>query len=371
MPIPKTIRPWCIPAALVLTASLSAGCEADEPVNRKDYLTVVSQDGDTGDAEIRSYKVGSTGNLSQVSSLPVDDAVFITSMDAHPTSPYFYVGDEDAERVYSYSLAKNGAVKETPGSPVDLDGTDGTHVAIVNEGGYLAVAGASDASERLHTFLIDPSDGDLMTLGNSLNVGDNAAGLVGHPGESYIYVVDRTNNTVEAVRLQDDADLSSLGTQTVASGAQPGAAAIMPDGSLVFVVDPANEQMAVFPIDSDGGLEDRSDLAAVGSNPARIAVHPDGTYLYVSNFNDGTVSGFAINASAGTLSELTGSPFILVDAPAGIAISSNGNYLLLASYSDSTVTAFELDQETGLLTEVEGSSANTGENPLLARIVRR
>jgi hypothetical protein len=35
------------------------------------------------------------------------------------------------------------------------------------------------------------------------------------------------------------------------------------------------------------------------------------------------------------------------------------------------VTAFELDQETGLLTEVEGSSANTGENPLLARIVRR
>ena len=57
-----------------------------------------------------------------------------------------------------------------------------------------------------------------------------------------------------------------------------------------------------------------------------MAEDPSNQYIYTSNYNDGTVTGFALNATSGELSDLTkGSTFTAVGKASCLAISGSIN----------------------------------------------
>ena len=59
-----------------------------------------------------------------------------------------------------------------------------------------------------------------------------------------------------------------------------------------------------------------------GSGPQCIVEDPSNQYIYTSNYNDGTVTGFALNSTSGELSDLTkGSTFTAVGKASCLAIS--------------------------------------------------
>jgi 6-phosphogluconolactonase (cycloisomerase 2 family) len=62
----------------------------------------------------------------------------------------------------------------------------------------------------------------------------------------------------------------------------------------------------------------------VGSGPVCIAEDPSNQYIYTSNYNDGTVTGYQLNATSGELSDLTkGSTFTAVGKASCLAISGS------------------------------------------------
>jgi len=107
-------------------------------------------------------------------------------------------------------------------------------------------------------------------------------------------------------------------------------------------------------------LQDAKTLASnfVGSNDsAEIEIHPNGKFLYESNrrfrganlFGPDTIGVFAIDASAGTLSEVEQvSPGGTM--PRNFAIDPTGSYLFSANELSGTVTVFHVDGTSGRLT---------------------
>lgn len=62
----------------------------------------------------------------------------------------------------------------------------------------------------------------------------------------------------------------------------------------------------------------------VGSGPVCIVEDPSNQYIYTSNYNDGTVTGYQLNANSGELSDLTkGSKFTAVGKASCLAISGS------------------------------------------------
>jgi 6-phosphogluconolactonase len=96
-------------------------------------------------------------------------------------------------------------------------------------------------------------------------------------------------------------------------------------------------------------------LCAVGANCA--SAQNRGTFVYTGgNGYSGTptpVSGFAINASNGTLSTVSGSPFGLPGRLLAIAGDPSGKFVYVVT-TDGSLSAFTVDSLAGTLTPVSG-----------------
>jgi DNA-binding beta-propeller fold protein YncE len=101
-----------------------------------------------------------------------------------------------------------------------------------------------------------------------------------------------------------------------------------------------------------------------GSHPISLAYSPGGGQLAVANQSDNTVSVFAAaNASTGALSAVTGSPFPTGNQPISLAYNPGGGQLATANNGANTVSVFAANASTGALTAVPGSPFATGTAP--------
>jgi|HubBroStandDraft_5_1064220.scaffolds.fasta_scaffold24131_3 6-phosphogluconolactonase len=96
-------------------------------------------------------------------------------------------------------------------------------------------------------------------------------------------------------------------------------------------------------------------------------------FVYVANVYSNNVSGYAVNASDGSLTQLKGSPFATGYGPAGIAIDPTGKFAYVAnnggvSGKPGNVSAFAINAHTGALTQVAGSPFGAGANPIAVAI---
>ena len=104
-----------------------------------------------------------------------------------------------------------------------------------------------------------------------------------------------------------------------------------------------------------------------GSNGNAIAANPAGTFLYASDPSANAVDGFSMSSS-GTLTGISGSPFVLPGpgVVSGIVVDSSGKYLYASSSNSGTgsVAAFSIDGISGALTPVAGSPFAAGTSPV-------
>lgn len=103
---------------------------------------------------------------------------------------------------------------------------------------------------------------------------------------------------------------------------------------------------------------------AAGSQVLAIAAHPSGKFTYVAMAN-GTVAAFTVDSYTGTLTPVPGSPFasgVAGGSATVLAIDPAGKYLYEAGGSQSgssQIYAFSIDSSSGALSAVEGSPYST------------
>jgi 6-phosphogluconolactonase len=154
-----------------------------------------------------------------------------------------------------------------------------------------------------------------------------------------------------------DAASGSLTPLAPSSIAVPGAfdlceAKIDPSGKYLYVVDTLG-MIFGFAIQADGSLiAVAGSPFAAGRGPVSLAFDPAGRFLYVANASDGSLSGYFLDATTGTLTPLAKSPYSISGTdPYPNQIATTGKFLYVADNLADSIQVFTISS-TGDLTQL-------------------
>ncbi len=135
-----------------------------------------------------------------------------------------------------------------------------------------------------------------------------------------------------------------------------------PDNRFVIAADLGLDKLLVYRVDPANATLDPHDppFAEVkpGSGPRHFTFHPNGKFAYVINEMASTVTAFAWDAQAGTLSEIE----TLSTLPAGfdgsnhtaeVRVHPSGRFLYGSNRGHDSIAVFAIGQETGKLQFIE------------------
>lgn len=132
--------------------------------------------------------------------------------------------------------------------------------------------------------------------------------------------------------------------------------------SVTVLTQPSEPAQVCSVIQGVGVIEGYNVAVEVSCGTVGTAV---GRFAYVANHGSGTVSGYAINATTGALTQVTGSPFTMSGAVSlsQAVVDPTGSYLFVLDTGGNRVYSSLINQNTGALTAVSGSPFATGRTP--------
>ena len=162
--------------------------------------------------------------------------------------------------------------------------------------------------------------------------------------------------------LNNGAPPHNMGTGSQGLGIRPTAVASDPTSSFIFVADSTNALVVSYSISS--GTLTRVGAISTGNQPAAVAVDPAYPFVYVANSLDNTVSAYSM--SSGVLTAL--GTYATGEQPVAIGIDPSTNHFLytanfLGSGINGTVSGFELDPTAGTLVNSQNSPYNANAQP--------
>jgi len=235
-----------------------------------------------------------------------------------------------------------------------------------------------------------------ISIGAMLSCTSSSGGAT---GTGFVWIATEGDQQVRAFNINlSSGSVSQVGSAR-ATGAQPSAIALTPDGKTLFVVNSTDNDISVYDVNSDGSLGSPSgttptlsqgpsgcstNCLAYGENPVALAIDPAGKFLYVAEqgvpgsvSSPGGISVFSISGNTLSASgpdcpanfSLTKCPFLVTDpvtgvstGPSAVLASPTGNFLYLANQFSNTVASFAYDPSSGALSPL-GTPITAGTNP--------
>ena len=195
----------------------------------------------------------------------------------------------------------------------------------------------------------------------------SVAGFVscGKTGSHYVYAAVPAASQLAVFREDPFSGVLTQLTEspyTVGSGAQ--SLVIHPSGKFLYVANSGQGEndVSLFDINSDGTVTEVTPRTSVGTLPFLLAMDSAGSYLYVANALSNNISVFSIDASQGTLSPVTGSPFSINLSPKNMQLAPSGKFLYVSAPSQPTGVVAVFSVNAGVLSLV-GFTLTADNNP--------
>lgn len=311
------------PATGVLTPASSA------PSGASPTSVTLSSDGkslyagDYGAAQLYAYDVAADGSLSAKAGSPYATAGPTNGITATADGKYLYAASTGIpDKISGFAIAADGALTPLPGSPYTVQSfmfgiassPDSKLLYVTTTGGV----------NRIYGYAIGP-DGALTALPATMPVpGNDAKGLVFAPDGKRLYVAQFAEDRVAAYNVDPSGALTAVAGSPFLVGDAPYGLAIAPDGKRLYVPGSAGDDLSSYPISADGALGAATATVPAGNGASSPAVSPDSKFVYSGAFGGPAGFGFAAG-DGGTLTALTGSPYLPTDASdfQGTAITPN------------------------------------------------
>jgi 6-phosphogluconolactonase (cycloisomerase 2 family) len=228
---------------------------------------------------------------------------------------------------------------------------------------------ANYASSNIAAFSIDVS-GSLSPAGIFPSGGGPTAVAVDPTGQ-YVFVANRSSNNVSGYSITGaDGSLNELTGSPYPAGAQPVSVAVDPTGQFVYVTNFVSTDISAYSIDAISGWLTEiagSPFAQLRQevDPRSITVDPTGQFAYVAN--EGSVAGYRIDATTGSLERLADSPYLTQRSQAAsVALDPTGRFAYVASVHPSFggISAYTIGPATGTLIGVSGSPYYSPRSPI-------
>ncbi|MGK0187320.1 MAG: 6-phosphogluconolactonase [Verrucomicrobiales bacterium] len=304
-----------------------------------------------------------SGNLSKATQVAdVESPGFLA---IHPIAPVLYAvcSTSDGPGVAAFKI--NGKSLEEMNSQLIGDG-GGTHVAVHPTGKFLMTAQygggsvavfplADDGALQNRSQLIDHEGGSRVVdkRQNSPHphwVGFDAAG-------NYAFVPDLGLDGVVIYKVQDGTKLERHGFAPTPPGGGPRHMRFSTDGKHAFVLNELTLSVTTFAYDATAGtltaqttepaLTEEQKAKETFNSASEICVHPNGQYVYSANRGHDSISVFKASAD-GTLTFVENEP-VRGAWPRNFNIDPTGKWILAAGRDSNTVAVFSIDPATGEL----------------------
>jgi 6-phosphogluconolactonase (cycloisomerase 2 family) len=340
---------------LVLVAMAICGwlsCGKDTKFSSTNTMYVASQNA----AQVWGYHANfNNGSLTPINGSPFA-AEPASAILIDPSQTFAYLASARSNNILRFSFDLNGSLIPVTGNPVTA-GTNPVAMAMDSAGKFLFVA--NQGSGDISVFAVasgaslTPVAGSPFSVAGSQSASSPAA-LAINPSGNFLYVIDQNNNVV--VTYQVDSNTGALFNsnpnvlQPVLTGTAPGAIAVNPGGSFLYVANSGSNNVSGYKINTDGSLTamDKSPFAAE-LGPVSLAIDPSGQFLYVVNRNSNQISGYRITSGSGDLSPTGGSPYNTGTGPLFVAISPTNKYLYVSNNSAASLSGYSIDAAGGAL----------------------
>lgn len=257
-----------------------------------------------------------------------------------------------------------GALDPVPSSPVPL-GAAPYEITVGRAGAgdtaYIPAANIGPPSNTVYGFDIDPSTSAFTAMpGSPYVIGNDPVSVALNPAGTLAYVA--ASQQIYAYRID-----GTTGALTTIPGSPYSAGYAYPPTTGNFVVDPTgrflyegSDSVYAFGIDATTGA-----LIPVAGSPFAVLgvggrvgmrLDPTGRFLYVLTTDlqsvdtwSAEISSYAVDASSGALTPLSGTPIVQYpdsQMPFDLSIDPSGTYLFLQNYA-----IFRIDGATGALSE--------------------
>ena len=319
----------------------------------------------------------SSGVLTPVSGSPYNAGMGSMALAKDPARPHIYVANGFSGDISGFSMnATNGALTPLPGLTTVEAGVNA--LAIDPLGQFMYVV--SGNSSNLWIFSIAASgvltqlSGTPIALSNS---GVTSSSVLLDPSGKYLYVTGSSSSSVLGSIFGFSRDTATGRLVVLPGFSLPVAGQVNHgafDASGKFLLLTGNNVfgsvggLSVFSLDASTGsltLVTGSPFQ-VGVDPAGVAVDASGKYVYVPNIADATISAFTLNSASGALTPVLGSPFPsggngTINGPLGIAADTAGKFIYVCNASND-VSAFSINNSSGVLSAIGGSPFPDGGN---------
>ena len=357
-------------ALLLIVLTTCVFAPAAKPAQQK-YLLYVGTYTDHGSKGIYACRFdSSSGKLSPV------------ALAAESAEPSFLTVDSSGRFLYAvneianYNGQPTGAVSAFSIQPetgklsllnvISSHDEGPAYLALDRTDKYALVANYTRGSVAVFPVLKDGRLGDATSFvqhkGSSINPqrqkGPHAHAIALSPDNRFAIVADLGLD--QLLTYSFDAAKGTLGANPQIVKTSPGAGprhlVFSSDGRFLYVINELQSTVVTYSYDAATGalheLQTVSTLAKsfTGNNTAaEIEVDPSGKFLYASNRGDDSISVFAIDSHAGTLTRVESDP-TGGKTPRNFAIDPTASWLLIANQDSDNIVVFRMDHKTGHLT---------------------
>ena len=290
----------------------------------------------------------------------------------HPTLPVLYstARHDGAPTVAAFSIEQRDSANELAvTSQVPTGGGGATHVSTDSRGRFLLSAqygGGTVASYALNgdgtldrrVSLIQHEGGSGVVNGRQEAPHPHWIGT--SPDDRFVFVPDLGLDQVVIYRLnQDTGELIPHGHAKSPPGGGPRHMKFTRDGKFAYVLNELALSLTVFAYDAAAGtlteIETVPTISAADKaherfvSAAEIRIHPNQQFVYASNRGHDTITVFRRDADTGRLAVVEIEP-IRGATPRNFNIDPTGQWLVAAGQESNTLAVFAVDGETGELT---------------------
>jgi 6-phosphogluconolactonase len=233
---------------------------------------------------------------------------------------------------------------------------DGSAGPAVDAGPLRLIAYAGGYASTITWFSVDGATGALSLAGSMASFGSSPSFLARNAAMTNLYAVDENSaGRVGAYAIDADSGALSFLDAVSSGGNGPAFLSLDATGKFVLVANYNDGTVAVLPVGAGGRVAPATDVRTVGSEAHMIVADPTNKFVFVPCKGADYVAQFLFDAGSGTLTP-NAVPHVMTAAGAGprhIAFHPNGRLAYLINETGSTMTAYALDATAGTLTEIE------------------
>lgn len=316
------------------------------------FVYVLNQD----DSTIQQFAVEEdTGQLTSKNTYPTGSHP--TSMAIDPTGKFLYV-TFTYQQGYSAANPGPGGVDIFPvssdyslGTPsVQPVGNNPVGVTVTNFNNYVYVidaepaVGSSSATGWILAFSGNTTNGALTPIGKTnisvdnsgktvatgYGAGTSPSSIAADPASRFVYVTDRATNQLYGNIIISGGLLQPMQNSPFATGLLPVAVTVDPRGKYLFVANFNDNSVSAYAIDQPTGAPSGSvgsSSTKVGTGPSCLSIEPAlGIYMYSSNNLDNTTTGLKLDSHNGSLQNVQNTPFPAAGTPTCVVAVGNGSH---------------------------------------------